>query len=621
MKKLFRRLASAVCALSLCLTAASALSVEQALGLLEETYVDPLPAAAYEARSLDELFAAIGDPYTYYMTAAENEAFFAQVEGEDSFNGVGAIIEYTAEGILITSVLEGGGAKDAGLKPGDLILAVDGASCAPAGEAHRALILGEPGTFVTLTVRHGDGTVADYRIERRTVALHNTNVLLSGDTGFISCESFGSRTEEYFTDGVAQNDAEVTRWVVDLRGNLGGLADAAVGALGVFTGAGTKLYYRLSDGSSFYTIYLAGAETDKPVLVLVNALTASASEIFSGGVRAEQAGVVIGSRTYGKGTAQIVLDEEDYPELFDGDSLKVTAYRFYCADSNTTDRIGVLPTLLVDDAYTEDVALLLCAEEPASGDFLRLTLCGRTLCVDLGAARDAENIEALGELFSALAPDVPVYCVVDGAELALDPATAAAYHNIAYERRGFLDSASSPYAAQIDTLAVYGMLDGDGAGHFFPSRTLTRAELAAMLSKALNVAANRSAGFSDVAEDSWYAASVNAMAYLGFMDGVGGGRFDPNGTLTQEQLIAVMGRLARFLNFQLDDYALEQTEDDLAAYAAFQSWARVGASVLTAEDNMLFDELSAVVPDAPAKREQAAATLCNILKTLGVLSY
>ena len=622
MKNLFRRLAALACSLALCLTCADALSVEQAIKLLEENYVDTLPPAAYGAATLDELFSAVGDPYTYYMSAADYDVFTDQVEQENSVTGIGTGIEFTADGIRITSVLDGGGAKEAGLQPGDYIIAVEGASCVPADDAHHALIVGQAGTWVTLTVRHKDGTVRDHRIERRTVAIHNTNITLDGDTGVIDCNSFGSQTEEYFSSGVAQDNGRVTRWIVDLRGNLGGLADAAVGALGTFTGAGPKLYYRLADGSSFHTVYLMNAATDKPVVTLVDSDSASASEIFAGGIRAEKAGMVIGSRTYGKGTAQLVLDKMRYPELFDGDSLKVTAYRFYCSDGNTTDHIGVLPTLLVHGEKTDAVAALLSPQPPKSGDALRLVLGGSTFYVDLSTARRTENADALSELFSALAPDVGIYCPIDGMELSLDPATAAEHFGVRYDRRGFSDTAASPYALQIETLAVYGMLSGDGTGCFRPIGKLTRAELAVMLSNALNTAPTRSMGFTDVAEDSWYAAAVNAMASLGFMKGVGDGRFDPDGALTQEQLITVMGRLVRFLNFHADDYALALESEDLAPFARFQPWARAAVSVLTGYDgNMLYTDLSAIAPSAPATREQAAATLCNILKTLNILSY
>lgn len=623
MKQLFRRLTAALCTLALCLTSASALSVEDALRLLEDNYVDPLPAAAYEATTLDELFDAVGDPYTYYMSATDYEEFSAGVESETTVTGIGAGIEYTMNGIRITSLLDGGGAKDAGLQIDDYIIAVDGVSCVPAADAHRSLIIGEAGTYVTLTIRHPDGTTQDYRIERRTVTLHNTTVTLENGVGTIDCDSFGSQTGEYFYDGAAEYDDAARVWVVDLRSNTGGFADAAVSALGTFTGFGPKLYYRLNDGSSFYTIFLADAATDKPAIVLVNGYSASASEILSGGINALGAGIVVGSRTYGKGTAQIVLDENGYPDLFDGDSLKVTAYRFYCANGSTTDKIGVIPTICVPDAYTAAVAALLCAEKPETGDYLHFTLNDYDFYVNLDDARSEQYGNALSVLLSALPPDAPVGCMIDGAEIPLDSVLAARQYDVALDSRGFIDVASSRYATQINTLAAYGILRGVGGMRFDPARTLTRAELCAMLAQALNVT-NGTGVFSDVSSDSWYCGDVNAIASLGFVDGVGGKRFDPNGTLTQEQFIAVMGRLARFLNFHADDYALALTDEDLAgeSLASLASWARASASVLTGYDgNLLYTDLDSIDPQAPVTREQAAATLCKMLKAFDILSY
>ena len=621
MKKLFYRLTAVICTLALCLTPASALSVEQAIELLENSYVDKLPAAAYEAATLDELFDTVGDPYTYYMSAADYEAFTAGVESETSVTGIGAGIEYTANGILITSVLPDSGALDAGLAPGDLIVAVEGISCVPASDQHRNLIIGEAGTFVTITIRHPDGAEQDYRIDRRTLTVHNTTVTLEDGVGTIDCDSFGSQTVEYFRSGITENDRNAKVWVIDLRGNTGGLADAAVGTLGAFTGFGPKMYYRMSDGSSFYSLYFADQLTEKPAIVLVNGYSASASEILSGGIRAEDAGIVIGSRTYGKGTAQIVLDKTGYPDLFDGDSLKVTAYRFYCSDGNTTDKIGVIPTLLVPDEYAAEVAALLTTEKPKSGEFLCFMLNDCLFYVDLASARDTA---ALSALFAAFPPDIILHCEADGTVSELDTADTAERLGISYADRCFTDLSESSYPTPIDTLAVYGILGGDGEGRFFPDRTLTRAELAAMLAQTLNVTSSASGLFSDVPDGRWYSGDVNAAANLGFMGGVGDGRFEPDAALTQEQFIAVMGRLARFLNFHADDYTLALSEDDLAddALAFLSSWARAEGSVLTDYfGNMLYTDLAGIDAKAPVTREQAAATLCNILKTLDVLSY
>ena len=621
MKTILRRLTAVACAAMLCLTPASALSVEEAVGLLEEYYVDELPAAAYQATTLDELFEAVGDPYTYYMDAAEYEFFSASVEQESTVCGIGAAIEYTAEGVRITQLLDGGGAKDAGLKVGDLIIAIDGVGCVPAEETHRTLITGEEGTYVTLTVRRADGSVEDVRIERRVIQLHNTQVKVIDGVGYIDCDSFGSQTAQYFSDGISENDPDAEHWVVDLRGNPGGFADAAVGTLGTFTGPGRKLFYRFSDGRSFFTLYVGDKLTEKPAVVLVDNMSASASEIFSGGIRAEYAGVVLGGRTYGKGTAQIVLDETNYPEYFDGDCIKITAYRFYCSDGNTTDKLGVLPTLLVSSELTDGVAALLRAEPPALGRYLHLKLNGCDYYVSIDAAL-LENEAAFAELLSALPPDAAVSVCSHGGEIETTPAELIRQFGAA--SRAFSDVSDSPFQTEIDTLAVYRLLNGDGTGRFLPGRTMTRAELSAMLTHLLNTSGGKSMGFTDVPAGSWYADSVNTVAGLGFMSGVGNGKFDPYGTLTQEQFIAVMGRLARFLNFHADNHALALDEDDLAAakFAHLSPWARVEASVMTSfTGNMLYAELADIDPQAPVTREQAAATLCRILRSLDILSY
>lgn len=115
MKKLLNRLLAAICTAGLLLSAASALTVEQAVELLEDYYVDELPAAAYEAGTLDELFKAIGDPYTYYMSAEDYKAFMDSVEGATQV-GIGVAIQYKDEGILISRIIPGGAAEEAGLR-------------------------------------------------------------------------------------------------------------------------------------------------------------------------------------------------------------------------------------------------------------------------------------------------------------------------------------------------------------------------------------------------------------------------------------------------------------------------------------------------------------------------
>ena len=125
MKKRLFRLGALCCVAAMTITTgAQALSVEEAYDILQRSYVDKLPRAAQDAKSLDELF-SYTDDYTYYMTAEEYQAFLQGVEGDVSFAGIGAEITYVPEGIRIVSVLKGGGAEKAGLAAGDIIIAIE----------------------------------------------------------------------------------------------------------------------------------------------------------------------------------------------------------------------------------------------------------------------------------------------------------------------------------------------------------------------------------------------------------------------------------------------------------------------------------------------------------------
>lgn len=632
MKRLLRRLCAAACVCSMLVTSAAALSVEDALTLLEENYVNELPTAAYQAKTLDALFSAVGDPYTYYMTVEEYQAFLDGVEDEDSVTGIGAQISYEERGILIAAILPGSGAEEACLVVGDVIIAVNGESCVPAGEADRAKIIGEAGTSVRVTVRHEDGSVRDYTIERRIVPIHNTLVSAKDGVGYIDCDSFGMQTDAYFIDGINKYDRNVHLWVVDLRSNSGGVASASVNALGAFAGGGPLLCFRERSGKLSYSFCFDDYITDYPAVVLTNAYSASAAEIFAGGIRASRAGISVGGRTFGKGVAQVVFDKDTSP-LFDGDALKLTAYRFYLADGNTTDRIGIIPTLLVPSAYTEDVAQLLSEKEPSSPDgYLHLTLAGWDFYVNVEKAQSEPHRSAFAALISALAPDTRLSLGGSGVWFPMTAASARTLYGDASLDRWFTDVSGCDYADEINTLGTYGLLFGNGDGAFRPDDTMTRAEICALLAQALDVTTTVGGYFSDVADNRWYAGSVNAMTSLALVDGVGGGKFDPYGTMTQEQFFTVMGRLAAFLNCNVSGYYDGLDEDALnadAELAPFRSWARghvkTLSSCLLTEDgehtSMLFDEPSALSPRAPITRAEAAATMYNILTMLGILVY
>ena len=629
MKEKGLRLGAFSCAAALLLaTGAQALSVEEAREILQRSYVDRLPRAAQDASSLDELF-SYTDAYTYYMTGEEYEAFLSDVEGEESFVGIGAEITYGETGITIVSVLKGGGAEKAGLASGDVIVAIDGEGCVPGTAEAREKLLGEEGTKVTVTVRRADGSEKDFTVTRALVVQTNTTISAEGGVGYIDCDSFGSQTGTYFQDGVRKNNSAVRAWVVDLRGNGGGLTSAAVTALGTFAGKGELAYFVDRDGDAIPERYTGADLTDKPAIVLTDAGSASASEIFAGGILGTGAGIVIGERSYGKGVAQIVYDGTNCPYLTD-DAVKVTAYRFYCAGGNTSDRVGVVPTLYIPQGTASAVAQLLAGEKPTDGSaYLHLVLNGLGFYMDIAEAK--QQTPALEAVLRALAPDAELYLGENGTEERVTSAQVRERCGKAEMSMDFSDASGSAYEKEINTLASYRIVFGD-KGKFRPGDTMTRAEVCALLAQALDAYSSADGYFADVPKGSWYASSVNAMASLGLVSGVGSGKFVPNATMTQEEFITVLGRLVEFLNLDaqayLDEHPLAILQP-LAQYKDFSPWAIRCVDLLTSsvtdEDGnavtMYCTDLAHIEPKAPILREQAAAALCNALRATGAMKY
>lgn len=582
------RLGALFCAAAMTITtSAQALSVEEAYDILRRSYVDRLPRAAKDAESLDELF-SYTDNYTCYMTEEEYQTFLSSVEGEVSFAGIGAEITYAPEGISIVSVLKGGGAEKAGLKAGDMIIAIEGESCAPGSEEQRARLVGEAGTQVRVTVRHTDGSEEDYIITRAAVVQANTTVSAADGVGYIDCDSFGTQTGTYFQDGVRKYDSAVRTWIVDLRGNSGGLTSAAVTALGTFSGAGELVYFVDQSGESSAQRYDGKDLTDKPAIVLVDSGSASASEIFAGGILGTSSGIVIGTRSYGKGVAQVLFDESNCPYLH-GDAVKVTAYRFYCAGGNTTDRIGVIPTLYLPQAQAAAAARLLSGEKTKDGEYLHLVLNGCDFYIDIPVAKESSST-ALEAILTALTPSAVLYWGENGGETALTPAQAREKCGFAAASAlDFTDVVGSEYAGEINALAASRIVFGN-QGKFRPDDTMTRAEVCALLAQALDLYWLADGYFTDVAKESWYAPSVNAMAAIGLVSGVGGGKFDPNATMTQEEFITVLGNLVEFVNLDarafLDKKPLAILQP-LPKYKGFSPWAIRSVELLT---NSVFDE-------------------------------
>ncbi len=634
-KRIFCRVLALVLALGLTLpTAAGALTLEQARELLQKYYIEEVPDQVLSQPTIQDMLRALGDPYTVYFTPEEYAAFNA-VMRDSSIVGIGVSVTMTEDGVKVEFVYEDSPAMEGGLQKGDYITAIDGkstigASLDTAGEWLR----GEAGTPVTVTYLR-DGVSRTIALTRRQVIIPATTTQVEeGHIGLIKCTTFGGETLGHFVDGITAAQGTADRWIVDLRSNSGGVLDAAIQSVGLFTGGGVVAYLR--DGTGRHSAFGANREamTSEPVIVLTDAGTASASELFAAANRDRKAGINVGVRTYGKGVAQGVFDQTLLPSYFpDGDAIKITAYRFYAPGGSTTDAVGVIPHLLVPADSADEVARLLCASDPGgdTAGMLRLDM-GWHWYIDLDMALREENRDALALLLEAIPVNARLLMGTGGADGWQDttPDAVARAHGLTLRDRGFTDTADSPYAQSIDILATYGVMNGMGGGRFRPEDTMTRAQLCAMLYQALAYDTPiQESRYTDVPLDAWYGQQVNAMAQLGLVNGMGGGYFHPDDPVTHEQFIAIMGRLAAYLNLYMDLKALRMPAaatgaEELTGYA---HWARdeVWLLALSQQDisgdtiNLLWAAPEEIDPTAATTRGEAARLVYTLLSYTGVL--
>lgn len=614
MKKLLSSLLALTMALSLAVLPASALELEDAKKLLAIHYVDGVAPEVLELDSLDAILEAIGDPYTFYMTPEQYQSFNQSVNGR-TVVGIGATVETAYDGgYRVMSVLPNSPALEAGIQPGDILTAVDGVPTSPDVDP-RVPVTGEEGTVVTLTVNR-NGQVLEFTLTRRAVNIPIVTYEQVGSAGVIDCISFGATTAQSIQEAIRELDGDTAVWIMDLRANPGGDSGATATSASLFTGGGIMLYFR--DGSGRYNYSYTLPEfpdmTDKPVIVLTSEHSASGSELFAGDMRTYQAGIALGQRSFGKGTAQIIFDETNSDVMENGEAMKITTYRFFSPDGATNHVVGVLPTLLVSPENTSAAALLLTSPKPARAqDHLKLEIAGQTFYIAIKEAVKAENKAAFVELLEALPPSAKLY---EGSGVQswtqLTPAQLAQQRGLTFTSRTFSDTADCTYAREIDTLASYHILNGYEDGKFHPDDTLTRAQFVTLVASALDLPAGKVGQFSDVQEDQWFAAPVSAMTDMGFLSGRGDGTFGPNDTITYQEMVTVLSNVAAWTS--MDGYDLNNSDllpEELVEYYDWAEWARVPARNLDALE-ALTGELA---PTDLVTREIAAATLCRLMES------
>lgn len=615
-----RKLLSALLALSLTFSLsaapAAALTLDEARQLLRDHYVDQIPESILSLDSLDEILEALGDPYTYYMTAEQYQQFTDSVNGE-TLVGVGITVQTAYDdGFLVLSILPNSPAKEAGLQAGDRIIAVDGVDMTATTDV-RSAVTGKEGSTVTLTIRRSDGQVRDFTMQRRAVVIPIVTYDKEGNAGVIECISFGDSTGDTIEEALTALEPDVAAWIMDLRSNPGGDADAAAVSAGLFVGSDIMVYFRDANGNYRFvgTTQYCPDLTDKPLIILTSDYSASGAELFSADARDLGFGIAIGQTTFGKGIAQMIFNSANTEDLFDGDAMKITVYRFYSPDGTTNQWMGVIPTLVMSKENTKTAAMLLTQPEPSrNAGYYKLELAGWTFYISRDEALSGDNRAAFTELLEALPPSAALY---EGERNsgwnAVTPAKLAESLGLDFHARTFADAADSPFAAEIDTLSTFGLLEGYEDGTFRPTNAITRAEFCAMLANVLGLPEGQNLSFSDVADDAWYAKAVSAMAARGFVSGMGDGTFRPDDTITYEQMVTILSSVAVWASMSVEE--LNSKEDISHDYVGYSSWAQKPAWIMSQLDALVGD----LRPQDLATRETAAGMLYAVMNSLHML--
>lgn len=315
------------------------------LSFVQMKYVDSVGMESLVDGAISGMVNSLGDPHSIYLDEEKYGQLRSQTEG--NFGGVGIVMSFRTEGkVIVSSVLDEAPAKEAGILAGDEIMAVDGVSVNEMQPEETAMkIRGKEGTEVVLTVHREGEDDRDYTITRSTIPFKTA----AGDMipehdgiGYIRIASFGENTAKEFKEIYSGLEEKGMKGlIIDLRSDPGGLVTTCVDIANEVVPAGTVVSMTDRDGKT--EVYESHLEESKyPIVVLIDGYSASASEILAGALQDTGAATLVGTKSYGKGSVQMVLP------MYDGDAVKLTIAKYYTPSGRSIDGTGIEPDVQVE---------------------------------------------------------------------------------------------------------------------------------------------------------------------------------------------------------------------------------------------------------------------------------
>ena len=320
----------------------------QAWDIVHDQYLEqPVDDTLLMQGAIKGMMDSLGDPYTGYMDPEEYRLQNTPLQGE--YTGIGAYVDTSGDALIFISPMPDSPAEAAGIQSGDTVIMIDGEDMRGV-EPDLVLkkILGPAGTTVVITVeREGEAEPLEFTIERAVIAIPTVDqTMLEDQVGYIRLYSFSSNSADEFNSALtALLDEDAQSLIVDLRGNSGGYVDTAVDIISNFiNNEDTVLIEEWGDGSrNEYTARGNPSAPDIPMVILVDAGSASASEIMAGALQDYGRAELIGTTTYGKGLIQNWI-----PLLDDNGAVRVTIARWLTPHEQQIQGDGLTPDITIE---------------------------------------------------------------------------------------------------------------------------------------------------------------------------------------------------------------------------------------------------------------------------------
>ena len=328
--------------------------IDQVWKMLNDKFIDTkkLDLTKMEDSALRGFVRGIGDPYTMYMTPDESKEFSIDLDGE--LEGIGLVLETKDEIITVVSAIKNSPAQKAGLKPNDIIYKINDTSTETISllEAVK-MIRGKKGTAVKITVlRQGEGKPLDFNLIRDSIRVESVSLEKKGDIYHVIINQFNDTTEKGFDEVVQQALLEKPKgMIIDVRGNGGGYLDTSIHIISEFFKKDTvaaKIKTRDPAKNQILKSEKDGRLLDIPVVVLIDGGSASASEILAGTLQDHKRAILMGEKSFGKGSVQ------ELERLSNGGILRLTIAKWYTPNDNNIDQTGIKPDIEVK--YTKEDA-------------------------------------------------------------------------------------------------------------------------------------------------------------------------------------------------------------------------------------------------------------------------